>query len=95
MWRLYHYRLLFGILEGFRDRVSKYPNYFRVVVEDDGGGRGWSSVGEVLGGRRWGGIAGGMKIAEKKLGVKKMKAIVGIKVGLKKKVGDSFCYVRV
>ncbi|KAL6968018.1 hypothetical protein U1Q18_033822 [Sarracenia purpurea var. burkii] len=34
--KLYHCRLLFGIPEDFRDRVAKYPNYFRVLVEDDG-----------------------------------------------------------
>ncbi|KAF4360559.1 protein WHAT'S THIS FACTOR 1 homolog, chloroplastic [Cannabis sativa] len=34
--KIYHCRLLFGIPEDFRDRVAKYPNYFRVVVEDGG-----------------------------------------------------------
>ncbi|XAR62148.1 hypothetical protein NMG60_11016786 [Bertholletia excelsa] len=34
--KLHHCRHLFGIPEDFRDRVSKYPDYFRVVVEDDG-----------------------------------------------------------
>lgn len=34
--KIYHCRSLFGIPEDFRDRVAKYPNYFRVVVEDDG-----------------------------------------------------------
>ncbi|XP_057490835.1 protein WHAT'S THIS FACTOR 1 homolog, chloroplastic [Actinidia eriantha] len=34
--KLYHCRSLFGIPEDFRDRVSKYPNYFRIEVEDDG-----------------------------------------------------------
>ncbi|PON47376.1 Plant organelle RNA recognition domain containing protein [Parasponia andersonii] len=34
--KIYHCRLLFGIPDDFRDRVAKYPNYFRVVVEDDG-----------------------------------------------------------
>lgn len=34
--KIYHTRLLFGIPEDFRDRVVKYPNYFRTVVEDDG-----------------------------------------------------------
>ncbi|XP_057973284.1 protein WHAT'S THIS FACTOR 1 homolog, chloroplastic [Malania oleifera] len=34
--KIYHTRLLFGIPEDFRDRVAKYPNYFRTVVEDDG-----------------------------------------------------------
>ncbi|KAL2503849.1 Ubiquitin carboxyl-terminal hydrolase family protein [Abeliophyllum distichum] len=34
--KIYHNRLLFGIPEDFRDRVAKYPNYFREVVEEDG-----------------------------------------------------------
>ncbi|XP_062094500.1 protein WHAT'S THIS FACTOR 1 homolog, chloroplastic [Humulus lupulus] len=34
--KIYHCRLLFGIPDDFRDRVAKYPNYFRVVVEDGG-----------------------------------------------------------
>ena len=34
--KIHHCRLLFGIPDDFRDRVAKYPNYFRVVVEDDG-----------------------------------------------------------
>ncbi|OUZ99632.1 Plant organelle RNA recognition domain [Macleaya cordata] len=34
--KIYHCRLLFGIPEDFRDRVCKYPEYFRIVVEDDG-----------------------------------------------------------
>lgn len=34
--KIHHTRLLFGIPEDFRDRVAKYPNYFRTVVEDDG-----------------------------------------------------------
>ncbi|KAK9277841.1 hypothetical protein L1049_027398 [Liquidambar formosana] len=34
--KIYHCRALFGIAEDFRDRVSKYPNFFRVTVEDDG-----------------------------------------------------------
>ncbi|PRQ21861.1 putative plant organelle RNA recognition domain-containing protein [Rosa chinensis] len=34
--KIYHCRLLFGIPEDFRDRVAKYPDYFRVVVEGDG-----------------------------------------------------------
>ncbi|XP_047321580.1 protein WHAT'S THIS FACTOR 1 homolog, chloroplastic [Impatiens glandulifera] len=34
--KLYHRRSLFGIPEDFRDRVAKYPNYFRIKVEDDG-----------------------------------------------------------
>uniref|UniRef100_A0A7N0UNV0 PORR domain-containing protein n=1 Tax=Kalanchoe fedtschenkoi TaxID=63787 RepID=A0A7N0UNV0_KALFE len=34
--KIYHTRLLFGIPEDFRDRVVKYPDYFRTVVEEDG-----------------------------------------------------------
>ncbi|CAH9106594.1 unnamed protein product [Cuscuta europaea] len=34
--KIYHNRLLFGIPEDFRDRIGKYPDYFRVVVENDG-----------------------------------------------------------
>ncbi|KAL5714843.1 hypothetical protein ACHQM5_016749 [Ranunculus cassubicifolius] len=34
--KIYHCRLLFGIPEDFRDRVCKYPDYFRIVIEDDG-----------------------------------------------------------
>lgn len=34
--KIYHCRLLFGIPEDFRDRVVKYPDYFRIVVEDGG-----------------------------------------------------------
>ncbi|XP_022773141.1 protein ROOT PRIMORDIUM DEFECTIVE 1 [Durio zibethinus] len=34
--KIYHKRLIFGIPEGFRDRIEKYPDYFRLVVEDDG-----------------------------------------------------------
>lgn len=34
--KIYHNRLLFGIAEDFRDRIANYPNYFRVVVENDG-----------------------------------------------------------
>lgn len=34
--KIYHNRLLFGIPEDFRDRIAKYPDYFRVIVEDDG-----------------------------------------------------------
>lgn len=34
--KIYHCRLLFGIPEDFRDRVCKYPNYFKIEVEDDG-----------------------------------------------------------
>lgn len=34
--KIYHCRSLFGIPEDFRDRVHNYPNYFRIVVEEDG-----------------------------------------------------------
>ncbi|KAG2692317.1 hypothetical protein I3760_08G047400 [Carya illinoinensis] len=34
--KIYHCRSLFGIPEDFRDRVVKYPNYFRIIVEGDG-----------------------------------------------------------
>lgn len=34
--KIYHTRLLFGIPDDFRDRVVKYPNYFRTIVEEDG-----------------------------------------------------------
>lgn len=34
--KIYHNRLLFGIAEDFRDRIGNYPDYFRVVVENDG-----------------------------------------------------------
>ncbi|XP_022975598.1 protein WHAT'S THIS FACTOR 1 homolog [Cucurbita maxima] len=34
--KIYHCRSVFGIPEDFRDRVGKYPDFFRVVVEDDG-----------------------------------------------------------
>lgn len=34
--KLYHKRLLFGIPEDFRDQIAKYPNYFKVTVEEDG-----------------------------------------------------------
>ncbi|XP_073029687.1 protein WHAT'S THIS FACTOR 1 homolog, chloroplastic [Primulina eburnea] len=34
--KIYHNRLLFGIPEDFRDRIGKYSDQFRVVVEDDG-----------------------------------------------------------
>ncbi|KAK7311637.1 hypothetical protein RJT34_09902 [Clitoria ternatea] len=33
--KIHHCRTLFGIPDDFRYRVSKYPNFFRVVVEDD------------------------------------------------------------
>ncbi|KAG7552463.1 Plant organelle RNA recognition domain [Arabidopsis thaliana x Arabidopsis arenosa] len=34
--KIHHTRLLFGIPEDFRDRVAKYPDYFRVVTGGDG-----------------------------------------------------------
>jgi hypothetical protein len=34
--KIHHCRSLFGIPEDFQDRVAKYPNYFRIVVEEDG-----------------------------------------------------------
>lgn len=34
--KIHHCRSLFGIPEDFRDRALKYPDYFRVVVDDDG-----------------------------------------------------------
>ncbi|KAA8528289.1 hypothetical protein F0562_035644 [Nyssa sinensis] len=34
--KIYHCRSLFGIPEDFRDRIVNYPNYFKIVVEDDG-----------------------------------------------------------
>lgn len=34
--KIHHCRTLFGIPDDFRDRVSKYPNFFRVSVENDG-----------------------------------------------------------
>lgn len=34
--KIHHCRALFGIPDDFRDRVCKYPNYFNIVVEDDG-----------------------------------------------------------
>ncbi|KAJ7965724.1 protein ROOT PRIMORDIUM DEFECTIVE 1 [Quillaja saponaria] len=34
--KIHHCRLLFGIPDDFRDRVAKYPTYFRIVVENDG-----------------------------------------------------------
>ncbi|MFQ6635860.1 hypothetical protein Gotur_012177 [Gossypium turneri] len=34
--KIYHKRLIFGIPEDFRDKIGKYPDYFRLVVEDDG-----------------------------------------------------------
>lgn len=34
--KIYHNRGLFGIPEDFRDRIRKYEDYFKVVVEEDG-----------------------------------------------------------
>ncbi|XP_011016585.1 PREDICTED: protein ROOT PRIMORDIUM DEFECTIVE 1 [Populus euphratica] len=34
--KIHHCRLLLGIPDDFRDRVAKYPHYFRIVVESDG-----------------------------------------------------------
>ncbi|KAL2548370.1 Ubiquitin carboxyl-terminal hydrolase family protein [Forsythia ovata] len=34
--KIYHTRLLFGIPEDFRDMIANYPNYFRVVVKENG-----------------------------------------------------------
>ncbi|KAF7813863.1 protein WHAT'S THIS FACTOR 1-like protein [Senna tora] len=34
--KIHHCRTLFGIPDDFRDRIVKYPNYFRIVVHDDG-----------------------------------------------------------
>ncbi|KAK7410517.1 hypothetical protein VNO78_01351 [Psophocarpus tetragonolobus] len=34
--KIHHCRTLFGIPDDFRDRVSKYPNYFKIVVDHDG-----------------------------------------------------------
>ncbi|RZC15960.1 protein WHAT'S THIS FACTOR 1, chloroplastic-like [Glycine soja] len=34
--KIHHCRTLFGIPDDFRDRVSKYPNFFNIVVENDG-----------------------------------------------------------
>lgn len=34
--KIHHCRLLFGIPDDFRDRVVRYPDYFRVVVGSDG-----------------------------------------------------------
>ncbi|XP_042417803.1 protein WHAT'S THIS FACTOR 1, chloroplastic-like [Zingiber officinale] len=35
--KLHHCRLLFGLPDDFRDRVSKYPEYFRVVADPTDG----------------------------------------------------------
>lgn len=37
--KIHHCRNLFGIPDDFRDRVEKYPNYFRVVVDHNNDGR--------------------------------------------------------
>lgn len=37
--KIYHTRALFGIPEDFRERVLKYPNYFRVAVDESDGRR--------------------------------------------------------
>ncbi|CAH2070634.1 unnamed protein product [Thlaspi arvense] len=34
--KIHHTRLIFGVPEDFRDRVGKYPDYFRVVTGQDG-----------------------------------------------------------
>lgn len=34
--KIHHCRLLLGIPDDFRDRVAKYSDYFRIVVESDG-----------------------------------------------------------
>ncbi|KAI9108279.1 hypothetical protein K1719_020762 [Acacia pycnantha] len=34
--KIHHCRTLFGIPDDLRDRVVKYPYYFKIVVEDDG-----------------------------------------------------------
>ncbi|KAJ8762580.1 hypothetical protein K2173_008019 [Erythroxylum novogranatense] len=34
--KIHHCRSLFGIPDDFRDRVVKYPDYFRIAVESDG-----------------------------------------------------------
>ncbi|PKI54247.1 hypothetical protein CRG98_025362 [Punica granatum] len=37
--KIYHTRALFGIPDDFRDRVLKYPDYFRVAVDESDGRR--------------------------------------------------------
>jgi hypothetical protein len=37
--KIHHCRNLFGIPDDFRDRVVKYPNYFRVVVDNNDDGK--------------------------------------------------------
>lgn len=34
--KIHHCRSLFGIPDDFRDRIAKFPDYFKVVVEGDG-----------------------------------------------------------
>ncbi|XP_008811171.2 protein WHAT'S THIS FACTOR 1 homolog, chloroplastic-like [Phoenix dactylifera] len=34
--KLHHCRLLFGLPDDFRDRVRKYPDFFRIAVDPDG-----------------------------------------------------------
>ncbi|XP_014500070.1 protein ROOT PRIMORDIUM DEFECTIVE 1 isoform X1 [Vigna radiata var. radiata] len=34
--KIHHCRTLFGIPDDFRDRVAKYPDFFKVVVDSDG-----------------------------------------------------------
>ncbi|GAV88576.1 PORR domain-containing protein [Cephalotus follicularis] len=34
--KIHHCRLLFGVPDDFRDRVAKYQEFFRIVMEDDG-----------------------------------------------------------
>lgn len=34
--KIHHTRSIFGIPEDFRDRIAKYPDYFRVVMNRDG-----------------------------------------------------------
>lgn len=34
--KIHHCRLLFGIPDDFRDRVVKYPDYLKIVVDNDG-----------------------------------------------------------
>lgn len=37
--KIHHVRALFGIPDDFRDRVLKYPNYFKIVVNESDGRR--------------------------------------------------------
>ena len=34
--KIHHCILLFGIPDDFRDRVVKYPDWFRIRIKDDG-----------------------------------------------------------